>query len=546
MSSSTFLDVGAIVSNLHYGPFASYWWYSKKDRLTNTTKLYPVRLYLKIHHIKKDAEFFTYIAKGKNNKPEYCCYVEDINETSENMSTVVNSVYQKCLEKNKKYNSTNLAGPDYFGMGNEDHLKKISIDIIFVPFYIQENNFKMFVVNASHDEVEPLDGYHITFVEKYKRESTLFSQLYNRKKFYVTLYSTKTGEILKDYENSDVNELWKSIGLFNMFSGSQLFLLENVKLKQVINNLTNFEISLHQWCSTTFEKLHQTYTKHTNSKELTMSILNYLHDKKSSLFELYNLLYKFKIIEKNVINLDENNLIKIRTWRRLLSASGCKKIMIDKNKEYWSKANDTTADLEILQLFSEINSESEKSELELKSVLNKNLELDSQVKTFWSCFEDSINNNIRGNEGQRRILSIIAEDFTYVKLKEQLNVSNNLVHYARIHARLYGKGGQILEEDRVKITKGRFSNDQLKDLETFLSDKNNVTMSSYKTDPKTGDPIYYLKSTRSDMWEKYHEEYPDGLKRTSFMCRLDGQFKYREDLGGLCITCDFYGYRFSI
>ena len=32
--------------------------------------------------------------------------------------------------------------------------------------------------------------------------------------------------------------------------------------------------------------------------------------------------------------------------------------------------------------------------------------------------------------------------------------------------------------------------------------------------------------------KKYHEEYPDGLKRTSFMCRLNGQFKYREDLGG--------------
>ena len=27
------------------------------------------------------------------------------------------------------------------------------------------------------------------------------------------------------------------------------------------------------------------------------------------------------------------------------------------------------------------------------------------------------------------------------------------------------------------------------------------------------------------------------------MCRLNGQFKYREDLGGLCITCDFYGYQ---
>ena len=67
--------------------------------------------------------------------------------------------------------------------------------------------------------------------------------------------------------------------------------------------------------------------------------------------------------------------------------------------------------------------------------------------------------------------------------------------------------------------------------------------SSYKTDASTGKPILYLKATKKEMWEKYHEEYPNGLKRTSFMCRLDGQFKYKEDLGGLCITCDFYGYQ---
>lgn len=74
---------------------------------------------------------------------------------------------KNALKKNKKcLNSTNLAGPDYFGMGNENHLKKIFIDVIFVPFYINGNNFKMFVVDASYDGVEPLDGYHITFVEK--------------------------------------------------------------------------------------------------------------------------------------------------------------------------------------------------------------------------------------------------------------------------------------------------------------------------------------------------------------------------------------------
>ena len=97
MSNSTLLDHGGIVSSIHYGPFASYWWYSKKDRVTKTQKLYPIRLHLKMHHIKKDVEFYTSITKGKNNKPEYCCFAGEINEISESMSTAVTNAYQRCL-----------------------------------------------------------------------------------------------------------------------------------------------------------------------------------------------------------------------------------------------------------------------------------------------------------------------------------------------------------------------------------------------------------------------------------------------------------------
>ncbi|CAJ0638563.1 6717_t:CDS:2 [Entrophospora sp. SA101] len=115
------------------------------------------------------------------------------------MTTTVMNIYQKCLkEKTECSNNTKLSGSDYFGMNNEDHLKRISADITFIPIYIQENNFKMFVVGSSHNKIEPLD---------------------------------------EEYQNSDVNEFWKSIGVFNMFTGSQLFLLENIELKQKIDEL---------------------------------------------------------------------------------------------------------------------------------------------------------------------------------------------------------------------------------------------------------------------------------------------------------------------
>lgn len=80
-------------------------------------------------------------------------------------------------------------------------------------------------------------------------------------------------------------------------------------------------------------------------------------------------------------------------------------------------------------------------------------------------------------------------------------------------------------------------------MEDFLLDKSNVSMSSHKTDPKAGLPIYYLQDHKSALWKKYSELYPDGMRCTAFMSRLEsGQFLYRDNLGGLCIICNEYGY----
>jgi hypothetical protein len=43
--------------------------------------------------------------------------------------------------------------------------------------------------------------------------------------------------------------------------------------------------------------------------------------------------------------------------------------------------------------------------------------------TFWNCFRQSIEANKKGHNGKRRILSIIAEHFSYSILMEKLKVS---------------------------------------------------------------------------------------------------------------------------
>ena len=97
---------------------------------------------------------------------------------------------------------------------------------------------------------------------------------------------------------------------------------------------------------------------------------------------------------------------------------------------------------------------------------------------------------------------------------------------------------------RPVITRTKMNVVKNRQFENFFE---NVTMSSYKVDPKTNLPILYLKDQKEALWQKFSEIYPDGMKRTSFnsfMVRLDnGPFRYREDLGGLCIICSEYGYQ---
>jgi len=69
-------------------------------------------------------------------------------------------------------------------------------------------------------------------------------------------------------------------------------------------------------------------------------------------------------------------------------------------------------------------------------------------------------------------------------------------------------------------------------------------MSSYKVDPKTNMLILYLKNQKSELWKKFLQEYPDNMKKISFITRLiDRLFRYRDDLDGLYSICNKYKYQ---
>ncbi|CAG8652085.1 17732_t:CDS:2, partial [Gigaspora rosea] len=90
------------------------------------------------------------------------------------------------------------------------------------------------------------------------------------------------------------------------------------------------------------------------------------------------------------------------------------------------------------------------------------------TNTFWSSFHKSLNINKCGVDRRRQVLLIIANDFNYE------------------HSHIYGSGGLVTEKPIIRHKK--MSAEKNSQLQSFLMDKANVIMSSYKTDPLTNEP----------------------------------------------------------
>ncbi|RHZ45905.1 hypothetical protein Glove_642g13 [Diversispora epigaea] len=155
--------------------------------------------------------------------------------------------------------------------------------------------------------------------------------------------------------------------------------------------------------------------------------------------------------------------------------------------------------------------------------------------------EQALANNKKTYDGKCRILSIIAENFTHSELEANLGIGRHLISESRKRGRKNGYGAPPPEKQI--FTRLKFKAEMLNQVERFFSDKAIINMSSYKGDTSTGLPILYLQDYKKALWERFHEQYPNGIKRTSFMTRLQGdRYVYKDNLGGLCSECNECGY----
>ncbi|PKY33820.1 hypothetical protein RhiirB3_453052, partial [Rhizophagus irregularis] len=281
-----------------------------------------------------------------------------------------------------------------------------------------------------------------------------------------------------------------------------LFGIENTITQRLIQTLKILSCSLSDWNNDVL--MEEVYSYHLKRRTIN---------------------HKFSECELNV-------------WRIMLRNIGCHDVTPfskqDLKYEFWTRSLNHNIEKNVLkQLY------------EFGFLMSQPVNFYDVSNTFWNCFQESLTTNKKGDDGKQRILSIIANDFKYEELQKQLSVSNDLISKACIHCHLNGPGSSSMK--KPSFTREKLPSEKLQEFEKFINDKAHVVMSSYKTDSKTGAPIKYLRDTKQALWEKFHAEFPNGIHRTTFKTKLQGnEYIYREDLGGLCSTCSRYGYEIFV
>ncbi|PKY34156.1 hypothetical protein RhiirB3_453599 [Rhizophagus irregularis] len=381
------------------------------------------------------------------------------------------------------------------GFDDEIIINELLSDILFIPIFIRIDRILIVVSQigiSSHKGCYGAGpGFLSTLITKYKGKQSLFVQSIEDN-CNLDVYD---GDI-NQYHNEGItpDEIWKSINILNKFDGAALFGITNSYLNLIFRQ----QIKTRKIASpfSDWSKLFKNWYEQNNTIIQFPNIL----------FQIYPANYQFQ--EK-----------ELGAWRAMFRASGYINITPFTKKqhmiEFWTKAPDPLSDRDNLaNLY--------KSGMLLLVEKKSSFQPDSEGEILWKSLQEALKANKRGIDGKIRILSIIAENFTYKKLKEKLKVGNDIVNFARKHARLYGPGVPTLVKTKRTVK---------------------LTQSSYRVD-KNGLPILYMRDQKIKLWKKFEETFPNGMKKTSFMGRLANcsNIKYRDDIGGLCLTCNDYGY----
>jgi len=143
---------------------------------------------------------------------------------------------------------------------------------------------------------------------------------------------------------------------------------------------------------------------------------------------------------------------------------------------------------------------------------------------------------------RRRLLSIVACDFSQTLLTELFQCSKATVTAARVHSILFGRGG--VPPSSMKFICQCISQEVLDDLAEFLLRDNVQRPSSCRSVIVEGEecPVRYWQDSIKNSIQQYRLEFPNGIRCTYIYTHLPKNFRSNTMLAGLCNICEDCGY----
>ncbi|RIB26213.1 hypothetical protein C2G38_2240892 [Gigaspora rosea] len=412
--TTTLIFRGHLAEDLHFGPFCHNWWISRpSEKINNPCLLYPIRIQSKLLVTLNGHDFIIEVGQLESEfgpHPSYICKCDGVqSEICKTPSTAITMVYQKIFQT-----KTNFSGPEVMGYDTPELVQEYLYELPFQVFNYSFNKLRIWILGVGKSNNENFNfagpGFKSAFIHSYNRQRSIFFQEVEFSECRITIY-TEGNRLKKTFVGCDPNSVWNQVGYLKQFRGYQLFGLDNQYVQNLIQSIHVPTCSLSDW---------------TNEHLMTLVYKHHLKRRTSAQVN-WQKLFKDWISH-------ENTIIELRSALQNLYS-----------KEYfrfWSRSTNPNADkasLATLYTLGFLNP--------IPKYFKNNTE------TFWQCFKDSLDANACGNNGKCRVLSIIANAFSYEAIKENLKVSNDAILAAKKHAYTCGPGGQIKNKPAITYEK---------------------------------------------------------------------------------------------
>jgi hypothetical protein len=228
----TLLEIGCLIEELHYGPYARYWW---QPSINNKNVFFPIHVGQRTKVCLKGHDFFITIVHGNKDNPflpGYVCETGTICSLEETNPTIaISTIYQQIFNTKTRY-----PGPLVIGWNDESIIEELSKIDSFSPISISLGELKIFVSSIGSSTKKHMKnagpGYQSSLLFRYDQKVTLFVSKIEDNACIIEIYQDFV--LINTFEGASPVEVWEKTGQIQKYDGNQLFGLDDPSVQKLI------------------------------------------------------------------------------------------------------------------------------------------------------------------------------------------------------------------------------------------------------------------------------------------------------------------------